>query len=170
VVPGQGIDFDALGRVLLVVVVVYAGSFLFGWLQGWFAAGVVQRAVLRLRADVEAKLARVPLRYVDRQTRGELLSRVTNDIDNVAQTLQQTLSQLISSVLMVVGVLAMMFWISPLLAVIALLTIPASMIAAGAIAKRSRPQFVRQWDWTGKVNSHIEEMFTGHELVMVYGH
>ncbi|MDQ2624801.1 MAG: ABC transporter ATP-binding protein/permease [Actinomycetota bacterium] len=170
VVPGQGIDVEGLGRVLLLVVAVYVGSFLFGWAQGWLAAGVVQRAVLRLRADVEAKLSRVPLRYVDRQTRGELLSRVTNDIDNVAQTLQQTLSQLIASVLMVLGVLAMMFWISPLLAVIALVTIPLSMIVAGVIAKRSRPQFVRQWEWTGKVNSHIEEMYTGHELVMVYGH
>ena len=170
VVPGQGIDVEGLGRVLLLVVAVYVGSFLFGWVQGWLAAGVVQRAVLRLRADVEAKLARVPLRYIDRQTRGELLSRVTNDIDNVAQTLQQTLSQLIASVLMVLGVLAMMFWISPLLAFIALVTIPLSMIVAGAIAKRSRPQFVRQWEWTGKVNSHIEEMYTGHELVMVYGH
>jgi len=170
VIPGQGIDTEGLRRVLLIVVVVYAGSFLFGWLQGWFAAGVVQRSVLRLRADVEAKLARVPLRYIDRQQRGDLLSRVTNDIDNVAQTLQQTLSQLISSVLMVLGVLAMMFWISPLLAVVALVTIPLSMAVAGAIAKRSRPQFVRQWEWTGKVNSHIEEMYTGYELVMVYGH
>jgi len=170
VIPGQGIDTEGLRRVLLIVIVVYAGSFLFGWLQGWFAAGVVQRSVLRLRADVEAKLARVPLRYIDRQQRGDLLSRVTNDIDNVAQTLQQTLSQLISSVLMVLGVLAMMFWISPLLAVVALVTIPLSMAVAGAIAKRSRPQFVRQWEWTGKVNSHIEEMYTGYELVMVYGH
>ena len=170
VVPGQGIDVEGLGKVLLLVVAVYAGSFLFGWVQGWLAAGVVQRSVLRLRADVEAKLSRVPLSYIDRQTRGELLSRVTNDIDNVAQTLQQTLSQLIASVLTVLGVLGMMFWISPLLAVVALVTIPLSMIVAGAIAKRSRPQFVRQWEWTGKVNSHIEEMYTGHELVMVYGH
>ncbi len=170
VVPGQGIDTDGLARVLLLVVAVYVGSFLFGWVQGWLAAGVVQRTVLRLRADVEDKLSRVPLRYVDKQTRGELLSRVTNDIDNVAQTLQQTLSQLIAALLTVVGVLAMMFWISPLLALIALATIPISMVLAGAIAKRSRPQFVRQWEWTGKVNSHIEEMYTGHELVMVFGH
>jgi len=169
VVPGQGVDFDRLGQVLLVVVAVYVGSFLFGWGQGRITAGVVQRAVLRLRAEVEAKLARVPLGYVDSQPRGELLSRVTNDIDNVAQTLQQTLSQVITSLLTVVGVLAMMFWISPLLAVVALVTVPASMLVAALIARRSRPRFVEQWTYTGQVNAHIEEMFTGHTLVQVYG-
>ena len=145
------------------------GSFLFGWLQGRLTAVVVQRTVYAMRQDVEAKLSRLPLRYIDRQPRGELLSRVTNDIDNVAQTLQQTLSQLITSVLTVVGVLVMMFWISPLLAVIALVTVPLSIVIAGAIAKRSRPQFMEQWAWTGKLNAHIEEMYTGHSLVTVFG-
>ncbi|GEA81057.1 ABC transporter ATP-binding protein [Cellulomonas uda] len=168
VVPGQGVDFDRLGSILLVVLAVYVGSFLFGWAQGRMTAGVVQRTVLRLRADVEAKLGRVPLAYVDSQPRGELLSRVTNDIDNVAQTLQQTLSQVITSLLTVVGVLAMMFWISPLLAVVALVTVPLSMVVAALIARRSRPRFIEQWTYTGQVNAHIEEMFTGHMLVQVF--
>ncbi|GEL93394.1 ABC transporter ATP-binding protein [Cellulomonas composti] len=169
VVPGVGVDFDRLGRILLVVVVIYLGSFLFGWVQGRMTAGVVQRSVLRLRADVEAKLHRVPLSYFDRQPRGELLSRVTNDIDNVAQTLQQTLSQVITSVLTVIGVLAMMFWISPLLAGVALLTVPLSMLVAALIARQSKPRFIDQWRHTGELNAHIEEMFTGHTLVTVFG-
>jgi len=168
-VPGQGIDFGHLRGILVVVLLVYLGSFLFGWAQGRITAGVVQRVVLRLRADVEAKLSRLPLKYIDSQPRGELLSRVTNDIDNVSQTLQQTLSQLITSVLTVVGVLVMMFWISPLLALVALITVPLSMIVAAQIAKRSKPQFVQQWASTGEVNAHVEEMFTGHTLVTVFG-
>ncbi|WP_315097348.1 ABC transporter ATP-binding protein [uncultured Cellulomonas sp.] len=168
-VPGVGIDFDRLWSLLLVVLAIYVGSFLFGWLQGRLTAVVVQRVVHGMRRRVESKLSRLPLRYVDSQPRGELLSRVTNDIDNVAQTLQQTLSALITSVLTVVGVLVMMFLISPLLAVIALVTVPLSVVIAGTIAKRSRPQFMEQWAWTGKLNAHIEEMFTGHSLVTVFG-
>lgn len=168
-VPGVGIDFDRLWQLLMIVLLIYVGSFLFGWLQGRLTAVVVQRVVYGLRQRVEAKLSRLPLRYIDGQPRGELLSRVTNDIDNVAQTLQQTLSQLITSVLTVVGVLVMMFLISPLLAVIALVTVPLSVMIAGAIAKRSRPQFMEQWAWTGKLNAHIEEMYTGHALVTVFG-
>ncbi|RYV50571.1 ABC transporter ATP-binding protein [Pengzhenrongella frigida] len=169
VVPGAGIDFDRLGRVLLAVLAIYVGSFLFGWLQGRFTTGVVQRTTFRLRADVEAKLSRVPLRYFDRQQRGEVLSRVTNDIDNIAQTMQQTLSQLITAVLTVIGVIVMMFWISPVLALVALVTVPLSIVITVAIAKRSQPQFVAQWSWTGKLNAHIEEMYTGHALVKVFG-
>jgi len=169
VVPGLGIDFDRLGRILLVVLAIYVGSFLFGWLQGRLTAGVVQRTTFRLRADVESKLSRLPLAYFDRQRRGEVLSRVTNDIDNIAQTMQQTLSQLITSVLTVIGVLVMMFVISPLLALVALVTVPLSVAITVAIAKRSQPQFVGQWSWTGKLNAHIEEMYTGHALVKVFG-
>ncbi len=169
VIPGVGIDFDSLGRVLLAVLAIYVGSFVFGWLQGRMTTGVVQRTTFRLRADVEAKLSRVPLRYFDRQQRGEVLSRVTNDIDNIAQTMQQTLSQLITAVLTVVGVIVMMFWISPLLAVVALVTVPLSVVITVAIAKRSQPQFVSQWAWTGKLNAHVEEMYTGHALVKVFG-
>jgi ATP-binding cassette subfamily B protein len=169
VVPGQGVDFTALRNLLLAVVAIYVASSLFGWLQGYITTGAVQRVVRRLRADVEAKLGRLPLKYFDGQPRGEVLSRVTNDIDNVAQTLQQTLSQLITAVLTVVGVLAMMFWISPLLALVALVTIPLSVLVTTAIAKRSQPQFVAQWRWTGSLNAHIEEMYTGHALVKVFG-
>ncbi|MGV8968235.1 MAG: ABC transporter ATP-binding protein, partial [Cellulomonas sp.] len=169
VVPGAGIDFDRLGRILLAVLAIYIGSFVFGWLQGRMTTGVVQRTTFRLRADVEAKLSRVPLRYFDRQQRGEVLSRVTNDIDNIAQTMQQTLSQLITSALTIIGVIVMMFWISPLLAVVALVTVPLSIVITVAIAKRSQPQFVSQWAWTGKLNAHVEEMYTGHALVKVFG-
>jgi len=169
VVPGQGIDFTSLRNLLLAVVAIYVVSALFGWLQGWITTGVVQRVVFQLREQVEAKLGRLPLKYFDGQPRGEVLSRVTNDIDNVAQTLQQTLSQLITAVLTVLGVLGMMFWISPLLALVALVTIPLSVLVTTAIAKRSQPQFIGQWTWTGKLNAHIEEMYTGHALVKVFG-
>lgn len=168
VVVGQGIDFHRLGSVLLVVVAVYAASFLAGWFAGRLTATVVQNTARTLRNDVEAKLSRLPLRYVDGNSRGDLLSRVTNDIDNIAQSMQQTLSQLITSVLTVVGVLAMMFWISPVLALVALVTVPLSAVVAMMIGKRSQPEFVRQWKHTGEVNGHIEEMFTGHALVTVF--
>lgn len=169
IVPGQGVDFTRLGTILLVVLAIYAASSLFGWLQFRLTTTMVQHTARRLRSDVEAKLGRLPLSYFDRQPRGELLSRVTNDIDNIAQTMMQTLSQLITSVLTVIGVLVMMLTISPLLTVVALVTIPLSMGIAAAIAKRSRPQFVAQWTHTGTLNAHIEEMFTGHALVTVFG-
>ncbi|MFI2751846.1 ABC transporter ATP-binding protein [Cellulomonas sp. P22] len=170
VVPGAGIDLTRLRDVLLLALAVYVASFVFSWLQGRLTAGIVQRTVYRMREAVESKLQRLPLSYFDRQPRGEVLSRVTNDIDNVAQTLQQTLSQLITAVLTVVGVLAMMFWISPLLALVALVTIPLSIVVTMAIAKRSQPQFVSQWARTGQLNAHVEEMYTGHALVKVFGH
>ena len=169
VVPGAGIDFQKLGQVLILALAVYVASFLFGWLQGRLAAGVVQRSTYRLRADVESKLTRLPLSHFDRQPRGEVLSRMTNDVDNIAQTMQQTLSQLITSVLTVVGVLAMMLWISPLLALAALITVPLSIGVTVIIAKRAQPEFVDQWAYTGTLNSHIEEMYTGHALVKVFG-
>jgi ATP-binding cassette subfamily B protein len=168
-VPGQGIDFQALGTVLLVVLGLYVGSALLGFLQGYLLNDVVQRTIYRLRAEVEDKLNRLPLRYFDRQPRGELLSRVTNDIDNVSQTLQQTMSQLLTSVLTVVFVVAMMFWISPTLAIIALVTIPITMVLAGLVMKRSQAKFIDQWRRTGTLNAQIEEAFTGHSLVNVYG-
>jgi ATP-binding cassette subfamily B protein len=169
VVPGQGIDFGALATVLLWAIALYVAASVFSWLQGYLLNDVVQRTVLRLRADVEDKLHRLPLRYFDRQPRGELLSRVTNDIDNVSQTLQQTMSQLLTSLLTVIGVLALMFVISPLLALIALVSIPLSVIVTTRIAKRSQKLFVAQWANTGALNAHIEESFTGHELVTVFG-
>ncbi|MCX4386724.1 ABC transporter ATP-binding protein/permease [Micromonospora peucetia] len=169
VVPGVGIDFAALARVLLLALGLYVAASLLMWWQGWLLNGVVQRTVLRLRAEVEDKLNRLPLPYFDRQPRGELLSRVTNDIDNISTSLQQTLSQLLTSLLTVVGVLAMMFWISPLLALVALVAVPVSVVVTTAIAKRSQRQFIAQWAHTGELNGHIEEAFTGHELVKVFG-
>ncbi|RLK23583.1 ATP-binding cassette subfamily B protein [Micromonospora sp. M71_S20] len=169
VVPGVGIDFAALARVLLLALGLYLAASLLMWWQGWLLNGVVQRTVLRLRAEVEEKLNRLPLPYFDRQPRGELLSRVTNDIDNISTSLQQTLSQLLTSLLTVVGVLAMMFWISPLLALVALVAVPVSVVVTGAIAKRSQRQFIAQWAHTGELNGQIEEAFTGHELVKVFG-
>ncbi|MEP6799505.1 MAG: ABC transporter ATP-binding protein, partial [Lapillicoccus sp.] len=169
VVPGQGIDFTALGQVLLLVMGLYVVAAALQWLSGWLLAGVVTRTVNGLRADVEAKLNRLPLPYFDGQPRGELLSRVTNDVDNVQQSLQQTLSQLLTSLLTVVAVVALMFSISWTLALIALVTIPISMAITAAIAKRSQKMFVSQWKHTGELNGIIEETFTGHGLVKVFG-
>ena len=169
VVPGQGIDFDAVGRVLLIVLTIYVVAAVLQWLQGYLLTGAVNRTVFRLRRDVEDKLNRLPLPYFDQQPRGELLSRVTNDIDNVAQSLQQTLSQLLTSLLTVVAMVAMMVWISPLLALIALVTIPVTMVVTAMIGKRSQKHFVQQWKSTGDVGAVVEETFTGHELVKVFG-
>ncbi len=169
VVPGRGVDFAAVGQILLVVLMVYVAASVFAWFQGRVTTVIVQNAVYRMRADVEAKFGRMPLSYFDSKPRGELLSRVTNDIDNVAQSLQQTLSQLLTSLLTVVGVIAVMVYISPVLAVVALVTVPISAFITITIAKRSQPQFLRQWSTTGKLNGHVEETYTGHELVTVFG-
>ncbi|HEX5421506.1 MAG TPA: ABC transporter ATP-binding protein [Gammaproteobacteria bacterium] len=168
-VPGMDVDFTALGKTLLVVMVLYLFSSFFSWGQGYLLNDIVQAAMLRLRGDVESKINRLPLRYFDRQPRGELLSRVTNDISNISQSLQQTMSQLLTSLLTVIGVVAMMFVLSPLLALIALVSIPAAMYVTKFIAKRSQKQFIAQWTHTGELNSQIEEAFTGHELVKVFG-
>ena len=170
VVPGQGIDFDALSRTLMIALVVYVCASVVMWGMAWILNGVVQRTAMRLRRDVEEKLHRLPLSYFDTVPRGELLSRVTNDVDNVQQTMQQTFSQLLTSVLSLIGVLGMMIWISPLLALVALVSVPLSMVVTAVIAKRSQPLFIQQWTETGKLNGHIEEAFTGHTLVTVYGH
>ncbi len=169
VVPGQGVDFAAVGDVLGLVLAVYAAASVLGWLQGMVLNRVVQNTVYRMRQDVEDKINRLPLNYFDRSPRGELLSRVTNDIDNVSQTLQQTMSQLMTSLLTVVAVLAMMVWISPLLALVALVSVPASLLVTRTIMKRSQGQFVAQWRRTGRLNAQIEEAFSGHALVKVFG-
>jgi ATP-binding cassette, subfamily B, multidrug efflux pump len=169
VVPGQGVDFAAVGEVLLLVLGIYVAAAALGWLAGRILNDVVQGTVRRMRADVEDKVHRLPLAYIDRQPRGELLSRVSNDIDNVSTTLQQTLSQLLTSLLTVVAVLGMMFWISPVLALVALVSVPISMLVTGAVMKRSQGMFVQQWRRTGRLNSHIEETFSGHALVKVFG-
>ena len=169
VVPGQGIDFTALGRVLLLVLVLYVFASIFAYLQGWLLNGVVQRTVYKLREEVEHKLNSLPLKYLDSHPRGEVLSRVTNDIDNISQSLQQTLSQTLTSLLTVVGVLAMMLIISPVLAVVALIAIPLSLVLTTVIAKRSQPKFIAQWRSTGELNAQVEETYTGHSLVKVFG-
>lgn len=169
ITPGQGIDFASMERVLLIVAAIYVGASVLAYLQGRLATIVVQRAAFRLREQVELKLSRLPLSYFDQQARGEVLSRATNDTDNIAQTLQQTLSQLITSFLTVIGVLGMMVWLSPVLALISFITIPLTIGVTMVIAKRSQPQFVKQWATTGRLNAHIEEMYTGHTLVTVFG-
>jgi ATP-binding cassette, subfamily B, multidrug efflux pump len=168
-VPGSGIDFAALGRVLLLVLLLYVTASIFMWAQGYLVAGVVQRTVYRLRADVEAKLNRLPLSYFDKQPRGEILSRVTNDIDNLGQSLQQTMSQLLTSLLTVIGVLTVMVVISPLLALVALVAVPFSLLVTRMIGKRSQPKFLAQWRNTGELNAQIEEAYTGHSIVKVFG-
>jgi ATP-binding cassette, subfamily B, multidrug efflux pump len=169
VIPGRGIDFTLLGELLLVALGVYLLASLFLWLQGYLLNGAVQRSIYTMRSQVEGKINRLPLSYFDKQTRGELLSRVTNDIDNISQSLQQTLSQVLTSLLTVIGVTVMMFVISPLLALIALVTIPVSILVITLIGRRSQKLFIEQWKSTGELNGHIEEAFTGHALVKVFG-
>ncbi|WP_066949735.1 ABC transporter ATP-binding protein [Streptomyces lushanensis] len=167
--PGHGIDFGAVGEVLLVVLVVYVAAGLLMLVSTRLSIRVINNTVYRMREDVQAKLSRLPLSYFDKQPRGEVLSRVTNDVDNISQTLQQSMGQLINSLLTIIGVLGMMFWISPLLALVALVTVPLSVFVAAKVGKRSQPQFVQQWKVTGTLNAHIEEMYTGHSLVKVFG-
>jgi ATP-binding cassette subfamily B protein len=169
VTPGAGVDLTALRNILLVVATVYILSSLFSWAQSYIMAGVSQRTVYRMRQDVDVKLSRLPLRYFDSHPRGDTLSRVTNDIDNIANSLQQTMTQLITAVCTIVGVLAMMLWISPLLAVISLLTVPLSIVVTIFVAKRSQIQFAAQWAQTGRLNGHVEEMHTGHAIVKAFG-
>jgi ATP-binding cassette subfamily B multidrug efflux pump len=168
VTPGVGVDFTAVGRIIYIVVALYVLAALLNWVSGWLMAGVAQQTVFELRHDVQYKLGRVPLKYVDGQSRGDLLSRVTNDIDNIGNTLQQGLNQLLNSVLMVVGTLVVMFFISPILAIVSLVIVPVSIGMTAAIAKRSQVQFAAQWRETGKVNGHVEEMHTGHAIVLAY--
>jgi ATP-binding cassette subfamily B protein len=167
--PGAGIDMAALASLLLMLVAVYAFSSLFAWIQGYIMAGVTQRSVLRLRESVDRKLGRLPLRYFDANPRGDVLSRVTNDIDNIGQSLQQSLTQLITSLLTIVGVLIMMLTISPLLALISILSVPLSLVVTFLVIGRSQKLFVAQWASTGALNGHVEEMHTGHAIVKAFG-
>jgi ATP-binding cassette subfamily B protein len=166
---GNPIDFSALAGVLLTALALYVCASALAYLQSYTLAGVVQRTMYRLRFDVEAKIHRMPLSYIDAQPRGDLLSRVTNDIDNISQSLQQTLSQALTSVLTLIGVLVMMFVISPILAAVTAITIPASLLIIRFVTARSKKRFVAQWRHTGTLNAQIEEAFTGHALVKVFG-
>lgn len=167
--PGKGIDFGAVGVVALWALVVFVLAGLLMLVATRLSNHVMNGTVYRMREELQAKLSRLPLSYFDQQKRGEVLSRATNDIDNIGQTLQQTMGQLLNSLLTIVGVLVMMFWISPLLALVALGTVPVSVFVAAKIGKKSQPQFVAQWKSTGALNAHIEEMYSGHTLVKVFG-
>jgi ATP-binding cassette subfamily B protein len=169
VIPGLGIDFGALAGQLGILIGLYLVASVFAWGQAYVMAGVTQRTVLILRQDVDAKLGRLPLKYFDDHPRGDILSRVTNDIDNIGQSLQQSLTQLITSILTVIGVLVMMLSISWELALISLLAVPASLVVTVLIMRRSQRQFVAQWASTGALNGQVEEMHTGHNIVTVFG-
>ncbi|BCT75141.1 hypothetical protein SCMU_09830 [Sinomonas cyclohexanicum] len=160
-VPGQGIDFNELTLIIAIILVMYFVASLFMWAQGFILNRVVMRIVYRLRRDVEAKLNRLPLGYFDTRQRGDLLSRVTNDVDNVQQALQQAFSQLLSSILQVLGIIVMMFIVSWELALIALVALPLSAVVTGVIGARSQKLFQAQWRDTGILNGHIEESFSG---------
>jgi ATP-binding cassette subfamily B protein len=164
-----GIDFPELHRTLLIVVGLYLGSAAMAYFQGFLLAGVIHRTMRRLRSAVENKINRLPLGYIDRTPRGDLLSRVTNDIDNIAQSLAQSLSMLFISLLTVVGVLIMMLTISPLLSLVAVATVPVTLITIKYIAGKSKKRFIAQWSHTGALNGIVEETFAGHSLVKVFG-
>lgn len=169
VVNRTPIDFGAVGRVLLLALAVYVAFFLLSWLSGFIINAVVQRSVYRMRQQVSDKITRLPLKYFDGQPRGELLSRVTNDVDNVSQSLQQTLSQILTNLFTLIGVLVMMFYVSWVLALVALVTIPIALGVTMVIGKRSQKLFARTWKSTGELNSQIEEAYSGHDLVTVFG-
>jgi ATP-binding cassette, subfamily B, multidrug efflux pump len=166
---GQGIDFGELHSQLITVLIVYVGSFALSYTSSYVLAGVVQRSMFGLREEVERKLNHLPLSYIDRQPRGDLLSRVTNDIDNLSQSLQQTTSQILTSLLTLIGVTIMMFTISPLLALIALTTVPISVLLMKYIGGKARPRFMAQWRHTGDLNAQAEEVFSGHAIVKSFG-
>jgi len=168
-VPGAGIDYSALGRVLLLALAVYIGSAVLSWLEGFILNRITIRAMLRLRADVEAKIHHLPLSYFDRVQRGELLSRVTNDVDNITNTLQQSLSGALTAILTVLGVVAMMLSISWKLTLAALIILPLMAVMFGVIGPRSQKAFTVQWAKTGRLNVRVEESFSGHALVRTYG-
>jgi ATP-binding cassette subfamily B protein len=163
-------EHDRLGRLLAVVALMYVGASLFNWTQGKLTAGSVQGLMYSLRASVEEKLHRLPSTYFQEKSRGDVLSRVTNDIDNISQSLSQVLTQLIMSVLMLCGALAMMLWISPLLALIALVSVPVSTLITVLVARKSQAHYASQWTETGTLNAHVEEFITGHEVIMAFGH
>ncbi|HET9724428.1 MAG TPA: ABC transporter ATP-binding protein [Actinomycetota bacterium] len=167
--PGAEVDYARIGTILATLAAVYLISSAFGWSQQYLMAGIAQRTMFRLREDVDRKLGRLPLRFFDDTPRGDVLSRVTNDIDNIATTLQQGLTQIVWALLTIVGVLIMMLTISPLLALLSVVAVPVSFYVTVQIAKRSQVQFANQWRMTGEVDGYIEEVFTGHNIVKVFG-
>ena len=170
VVPGRGVDFPAVGRTLALALALYLLAALLVWIQARLLNVIVQRTITALRSDVENKVHRLPLSYFDSRQRGELLSRVTNDVDNIQSSVSMTISQLLTSVLTVIAVLAMMLTISPLLALITVVTVPLSLWVTRAIARRSQRMFIAQWTNTGRLNAHIEETYSGFTIVKTFGH
>ena len=166
---GGGIDMGRLGHFALQALLIYLAAAVLQFVQAYILAGSVQRTMFKLRSEVEDKLNRLPLSYVDRKARGDLLSRVTNDTDNLAQTVQQTLSQVLTNVLMLTGVITMMIVISPLLSLVAIVTVPLSMLIVKVVARRAKGRFIAQWMHTGALNAQVDEAFTGHSLVKVFG-
>lgn len=169
VIAGR-VDFDELRRLGAIGVSVYISAALCGWLQATVLAGIVQRTLMRFRTQIEDKVHRLPLGYVDRTPRGELLSRATNDVDNISQSVQTSLSQMLTALLMVVGIAVMMVTVSAVVALVALALVPLSAATAGLVGSRSRKRFSSQWTYTGHLNAQVEEVFTGHNLVKVFGH
>ncbi|MDR4947478.1 ABC transporter ATP-binding protein [Neobacillus cucumis] len=169
-VPGAKIDFDYIGQIIILLIGLYILSAIFAYLQGYIMAGVAQKTVYNLRKEVEEKLNRLPLKYFDSRTHGEILSRAVNDVDNISSTLQQSLTQLITSVVTIIGVIVMMLTISPLMTLIVVVTLPLSFIATANIAKKSQQYFKGQQKSLGQLNGHVEEMYTGHKVVKVFGH
>ena len=167
--PGSGIDFDQLGQLIVAVLVLYVAASLLMWAQGAILNRLTMRAVFNLRERVEAKINHLPLRYFDTRQRGDVMSRTTNDVDNVQQALQQSLSSLFNAILTVVGILVMMFAISWQLALVALLAIPLTGLVMGLVGTRSQQQFTTQWKATGDVNGHVEESFSGHDVAVIFG-
>ena len=165
-----GIDFGYLGNMLTTLLVLYVVSALFLYLQQYLMSGVAQKTVSALREDVEAKFSRLPLRFFDSKSHGEILSRAVNDLDNISSTLQQNLTQLITSLLTVIGIVIMMLTISWILTIVVVLTLPLSVAIVAAIAKRSQEYFVRQQKALGELNGHVAEMYSGHAIVTAYGH
>ena len=170
VVPGRGVDFAAVGRTLCLALTLYLVAALLLWVQARLLNVTVQRTMVALRSEVEDKVHRLPLAYFDTRQRGELLSRITNDVDNLQSSLTMTISQVLTLLLTVVAVLVMMVSISPLLALITLLTVPVSLLATRAIARRSQRLFAAQWASTGRLNAHIEETYSGFTVVKTFGH
>ncbi|MDR6123275.1 ATP-binding cassette subfamily B multidrug efflux pump [Bacillus sp. SLBN-46] len=169
-VPGAKIDFDYIGQIIILLIGLYLMSAIFAYIQQYIMAGVAQKTVYNLRNEVEEKLNRLPLKYFDSRTHGEILSRAVNDVDNISTTLQQSLTQLITSVVTLIGVIVMMLSISPLMTLIVVVTLPLSFIATAKIAKKSQQFFKKQQKSLGQLNGHVEEMYTGHKVIKVFGH
>lgn len=168
-VPGAQIDFAYIAQIVLWLIGLYLFSSLFSYIQQYVMAGVAQRTVYDMRNEVNEKLARLPLKFFDGRTHGEILSRVTNDIDNISTTLQQSMTQLITSVCTLVGIVVMMLVINPSMTLIALFTLPVSFIVTIGVAKRSQKHFKAQQKELGALNGHVEEMYTGHKIVKAFG-